>query len=203
MFRSHRPAPSRAAGRRSIARPETGREAQIGWSSVLGVNGCEGDSLQNCKPHSVLTDISLQHRRLAKAFVASTIAAVLLIELVAHMFGLSSRSEQRKEPTWTQAPSSNNAQAEPVWRDATASSSQSYEPSRVQAGGAEKKSSANRLWVSGVLGVIGLLAVAYLFLRMVDVVEAQMVRNQPQQSSTGLGLMSNPSEGAAVNASGR
>ena len=90
-----------------------------------------------------------------------------------------------------------------MWRDATASSSQSYEPSRVQAGGAEKKSSSNRLWVSGVLGVIGLLAVAYLFLRMVDVVEAQMVRNQPPQSSTGLGLMSNPSEGAAVNASGR
>ena len=118
------------------------------------------------------------------------------------MFGLSSRSGQRKEPTWTQAPASNNAQAEPVRRDATVSSA-AYEPTRVQAGEAEKKSSSSRLWVSGVLGVIGLLAVAYLFLRMVDVVEAQMARNQPQQSSTGLGLMSSPVEGSAVNANGR
>ena len=118
------------------------------------------------------------------------------------MFGLSSRSGQRKEPTWTQAPSNNNPQSEPVWQEASASKT-AYEPSRVQAGAVEKKPSSNRLWVSGVLGVIGLLVVAYLFLRMVDVVEEQMARNQPQQNNTGLGLMSGSAVGNTVNASGR
>ena len=118
------------------------------------------------------------------------------------MFGLSSRSGQRKEPTWTQAPSNNNPQSEPVWQDASAHKA-AYEPSQVQAGAVEKKPSSNRLWVSGVLGVIGLLAVAYLFLRMVDVVEEQMARNQPQQSSSGLDPMPGSAAGNAVNASGR
>ena len=65
------------------------------------------------------------------------------------MFGLSSRSGQRKEPTWTQAPSNNNPQSEPVWQDASANKT-AYEPSRVQAGTVEKK-----IFIQSLMGVWG------------------------------------------------
>ena len=112
------------------------------------------------------------------------------------MFGLSSRSGQRKEPTWTQTPSS-NAQAEPVWRD-VAASAPAYEPTRQQTGSPSQPSSKSytRLWISAVVGVAGLLAVAYLFLSMVNVVEEQVARNQqqsvPVQGNTGMTLVSSP-----------
>lgn len=106
------------------------------------------------------------------------------------MFGLSSRSGQRKEPTWTQAPSS-NAQAEPVWRDITPAAP-AYEPSQQQAGTAKKSRSSSRLLISAVIGIVGLLAVAYLFLSMVNVVEEQVARNQPQSGNTGMTLVSSP-----------
>ena len=106
------------------------------------------------------------------------------------MFGLSSRSGQRKEPTWTQAPSS-NAQAEPVWRDATPAAS-AYEPSQQQAGTEKKSRSSSRLLISAVIGIVGLAAVAFLFLSMVNVVEEQVARNQPQSANTGMTLVSSP-----------
>lgn len=107
------------------------------------------------------------------------------------MFGLSSRSGQRKEPTWTQAPSS-SAQAEPVWRDAAASAP-AYEPTRQQTSPQHKPRSHARVWISAVIGIVGLLAVAYLFLSMVNVVEEHVARNQPQRGgSTGMTLVSSP-----------
>ena len=93
------------------------------------------------------------------------------------MSGLSSRSSQRKEPGWTQAPS--NVSAEPVWRDAGADAG-GYQPSRVQSA-APGKSASGKGWISAVLGVIGLLAVAWLLLSMFNVVEEQMARNDPNQ----------------------
>ncbi|MBV8250025.1 MAG: hypothetical protein JO200_16465 [Comamonas sp.] len=109
------------------------------------------------------------------------------------MFGLSSRPAQRKEPTWTQAAAA-GSKSEPVWRDAAAAPA--YEPSQVQAGEPRKTSSA-KLWLSVLLAVAGLLAVAYLLLRMVNVVEEQMARSQPQRGSAGASVP------AAVNAPGR
>lgn len=106
------------------------------------------------------------------------------------MFGFSSRSGQRKDPTWTQAPSSRGS-VEPVWRDG--GSAASYEPTQQQAATPRKSSSA-RLWASAVLAVVGLLAVAFLFLSMVDVVEEQVARNQPQSTpgAPGMTLISVP-----------
>ncbi|EFI60936.1 MULTISPECIES: hypothetical protein [Comamonas] len=96
------------------------------------------------------------------------------------MFGFSPRSGQRKDPTWTQAPSSRgHGHVEPVWRDG--GSAASYEPTQQQAA-APRKSSSAKLWASAVLAVVGLLAVAFLFLSMVDVVEEQVARNQPQST---------------------
>lgn len=111
------------------------------------------------------------------------------------MFGLSSRSGQRKEPTWTQAPSS-NAQVDPVWRDAAPAASR-YEPSQQQAAQAAPRSrSSSRLWISAVVGIVGLAVAAFLFLSMVNVVEEQVARNQPQSSTapsdTGMTLVSSP-----------
>lgn len=94
------------------------------------------------------------------------------------MFGFFPRSGQRKDPTWTQAPSS-RGHVEPVWRDG--GSAASYEPTQQQAT-APRKSSSAKLWASAVLAVVGLLAVAFLFLSMVDVVEEQVARNQPQST---------------------
>ncbi|MDR0217077.1 MAG: hypothetical protein LBJ15_24135 [Comamonas sp.] len=94
------------------------------------------------------------------------------------MSGLSSRSSQRKEPGWTQAPS--NATTEPVWRDAGTDAG-GYQPSQVQSA-APRKSSSGKGWISAVLGVIGLLAVAWLLLSMFNVVEKQMARNDPNQA---------------------
>ncbi|MEG1734500.1 MAG: hypothetical protein RR283_05615 [Comamonas sp.] len=110
------------------------------------------------------------------------------------MLGLPSRSGQRKEPSWTQAPSS-GAQSEPVWKDDV--SAAAHEPSRYQ-GQAPRK--AYRFWFSLVLAVAGLLAVAYLLLSMVEVVEEQMARNQPQAPSAAarpaMTLVSSPDGGA-------
>ncbi|UUC92626.1 MULTISPECIES: hypothetical protein [Comamonas] len=97
------------------------------------------------------------------------------------MFGFFPRSGQRKDPTWTQAPSS-RGHVEPVWRDG--GSAASYEPSQQQAA-APRKSSSVKFWASAVLAVVGLLAVAFLFLSMVDVVEEQVARNQPQSTPAG------------------
>lgn len=66
-----------------MMRPVKGNEARVGETSALFVKWLEAHSLQNCKQRSVLTDISLQRKRVAKGLVASTIASVLFIELVA------------------------------------------------------------------------------------------------------------------------
>jgi type VI protein secretion system component VasF len=68
-----------------------------------------------------------------------------------------------------------------------------YEPTQQQAA-APRKSSSARLWASAVLAVVGLLAVAFLFLSMVDVVEEQVARNQPQSTpgTPGVSLISTP-----------
>lgn len=116
------------------------------------------------------------------------------------MSGLSPRSSQRQEPGWTQAPAS-ATRAEPVWRDADASSG-GYQPSQVQAA-APRKSSSGKGWISAVLGVIGLLAVAYLLLSMVNVVEEQMARNQAEAANTGLTLTSSPAQTSGAGALGR
>lgn len=99
-----------------------------------------------------------------------------------HMFGSSSRTEPRKDPSWTQAPLS-HGRSEPVWRDAGAA--QAYEPTQQQT--AAPRKSSTRVWISAVLAVVGLLAVAYLLLSMFNVVQEQMARNQPEvvQSSAG------------------
>lgn len=112
-----------------------------------------------------------------------------LIDSLTYMFGLSSRSGQRKEPTWTQAPSS-SAQAEPVWREHNATA---YEPTQQQTTAPHKRS-ARRAWVSVILAVVGLLVVAYLLLNMVSVVQEQVARNQPQTSTGahGMTLISTP-----------
>lgn len=119
------------------------------------------------------------------------------------MSGLSSRSSQRQEPGWTQAPPS-AAPAEPAWRGA--GSDAGYQPSQVQ-GVAPGKSSSRKGWISAVLGVLGLLAVAYLLLSMVNVVEEQVARNdpnQPQNAQTGLSLVGTPAQAVpVVNSSGR
>ena len=57
-----------------------------------------------------------------------------------------------------------------------------------------------------MLGVVGLLAVAYLLLSMVNVVEDQMARNQPDQTNypqTGLSLVSTPAKAETVSPTGR
>lgn len=112
------------------------------------------------------------------------------------MLGFPSRSGQRKEPTWSQAPSS-GAQSEPVWKDEA--SVAAHEPTRQQ-GQAPRKT--HWFWLSFVLAVAGLLTVAYLLLSMVAVVEEQMARNQPQGSSAAvrpaMTLVSSPDGGAAV-----
>ena len=80
-----------------------------------------------------------------------------------------------------------------MWRDASADAG-GYQPSQVQ-GTAPAKSSSRKGWISAILGVLGLLAVAYLLLSMVNVVEEQMARNdpnQPQNVNTGLSLVSTP-----------
>ncbi|WP_294254702.1 hypothetical protein [uncultured Comamonas sp.] len=106
------------------------------------------------------------------------------------MFGFSSRSGQRKDPTWTQAPSSRGP-VEPVWRDGGPAAS--YEPTQQQAATPRKSSSA-RLWASALLALAGLLAVAFLFLSMVNVVEEQVARNKPQSApgAAGVPLVSTP-----------
>ena len=106
------------------------------------------------------------------------------------MFGSSSRTEQRKDPSWTQAPSS-HGQSEPVWREGGAA--QTYEPTQQQTA-AVRKSSSGKFWISAILAIVGLLAVAYLLLSMVNVVEEQMARNQPDatQSPSGMTLVSSP-----------
>lgn len=102
------------------------------------------------------------------------------------MFGSSSRKEQRKDPSWTQAPLG-RGQSEPVWRDAGSGTPPAYEPTQQQAL-APRKSSPGKFWVSVVLAIVGLLAVAYLLLSMFNVVEEQMARNQSQAEPSPAGM---------------
>lgn len=114
------------------------------------------------------------------------------------MFGSSSRTEERKDPSWTQAPSS-HGQSEPVWRDGGAAQAyqSTYEPTQQQTQhqtAGVRKSSSGKFWISVILAIMGLLAVAYLLLSMVNVVEEQMARNQPNaaQGAGGMTLVSSP-----------
>lgn len=110
------------------------------------------------------------------------------------MLGFSSRSEQRKEPAWTQAPS-DTAQSEPAWRDASLGNA--HQPSRVQ-GQAPSRSSSSKIWVTLVLAVIGLAGVAYLLMSMFTVVQDQVTRNKPGASgATGILLTSGQDSGRA------
>lgn len=70
-----------------------------------------------------------------------------------------------------------------------------HQPTQYQ-GEAPRK--PRRLWLSSVLALAGLLAVAYLLLSMVDVVEEQMARNQPQPAAgrAGMTLVSSPDSGS-------
>lgn len=113
-----------------------------------------------------------------------------LSDSVTHMFGLSSRSRQRKEPTWTQAPTG-DAHVEPVWRDRTVAVP--HEPTQQQAALPRKRSSS-RAWISVALALVGLLVVAYLMLSMFSVVQEQVARNQPHPAAgaSGMTLISVP-----------
>ncbi|QXZ09634.1 metal homeostatis BSD2 family protein [Comamonas sp. Y33R10-2] len=91
------------------------------------------------------------------------------------MFGSSSRSKPRKDPSWTQSPSSYGS-IEPAWKDDGVK--QSYVPTRQQTA-APSKSSSGKFWMSIILAIVGLLIVAFLLVSMVDVVQEQMMRNQP------------------------
>lgn len=73
---------------------------------------------------------------------------------------------------------------EPAWKDGGAK--QTYVPSQQQAA-APSKTSSGRFWVSLIFAVVGLLIVAFLLLSMVDVVQEQMVRNQPVAAPIAVG----------------
>lgn len=85
-----------------------------------------------------------------------------------------------------------HGQSEPVWRDGGAA--QAYEPTQQQTAAVRKSSASGKFWISAILAIVGLLAVAYLLLSMVNVVEEQMARNQPDavQSTGGMTLTSSP-----------
>lgn len=112
------------------------------------------------------------------------------------MFGSSSRTGQRSEPTWTQAPASTSS-PEPAWHDSE-STRAVREPSRVQ--GEAQRSSPGRGRLTLALAVLGLLVVAYLLMRMFDVVQEQVARNRPGSGPAAVSLM--PARGAGQSVSG-
>ncbi|MEQ6437585.1 hypothetical protein V8Z74_21550 [Comamonas sp. w2-DMI] len=112
------------------------------------------------------------------------------------MFGSSSRTGQRSEPTWTQAPASASS-SEPAWHDSE-STRAVRQPSRVQ--GQAQRQPPGRGWLTLALAVLGLLVVAYLLMRMFDVVQEQVARNHPGAGPATIGLM--PAHGAGQSVSG-
>ncbi|GGH48579.1 hypothetical protein GCM10010975_00280 [Comamonas phosphati] len=111
------------------------------------------------------------------------------------MFGSSSRTGQRSEPTWTQAPASTSS-PEPAWHDSE-STRAIREPSQVQ--GEAQRSAQGPGWRTLALAVLGLLVIAYLLIRMFDVVQEQVARNRPGASPVGISLM--PAHGAGQSVS--
>jgi hypothetical protein len=112
------------------------------------------------------------------------------------MFGSSSRTGQRSEPTWTQAPASTSS-PEPAWHDSE-STRAVREPSRIQGRG--QHPAQGRGWITLALVALGLLVVAYLLMRMFDVVQEQVARNRPDASPAAIGLV--PAHGAGQSVSG-
>lgn len=112
------------------------------------------------------------------------------------MFGSSSRTGQRSEPTWTQAPASTSS-SEPAWHDSE-STRAVREPSRVQGEG--PRSSSGKGWATLALALLGLVVVAYLLMRMFDVVQEQVARNRSGAGPAAIGLM--PDHGAGQSVSG-
>jgi TRAP-type C4-dicarboxylate transport system permease small subunit len=112
------------------------------------------------------------------------------------MFGSSSRTGQRSEPTWTQAPAGASS-PEPAWHDSE-STRAIREPSRIQ--GRAQRVSQGRGWLTLALVVLGLLVVAYLLMRMFDVVQEQVARNRPDASPAAVDLM--PAHGTGQSVSG-